>query len=118
MILFQVVEVVASALQDLMCAEFHAFRTADRLLQLPTKDANMLHWEQQTYLASGSLLAKSCQSAMMLAGHSEERQEQAFKFGKYMAYTYQVIGLCLNSVYCLRLVYFLVVDCNFQEITA
>jgi len=86
----KVVEVVASAIQDLMCSEFSVFVNREGKSLMPENGATIQDWEQQTYLASGSLLAKSCKSAMMLAGHSEDKQHKAYEFGKNMAYTYQI----------------------------
>ena len=45
------------------------------------------------YLCSGSLLAKSCKSAMMLAGHDELTQEKAFQFGESIAFARQVMQM-------------------------
>ena len=39
----------------------------------------------------GSLLAKACKSAMILAQHTEDKQENAYNFGKHMAYASQVV---------------------------
>jgi len=48
----------------------------------------------QAFLQSGSLLARSCQSAMALAGHSQEIQTQAALFGENIAYAKQVHVVC------------------------
>ena len=47
-------------------------------------------WLDQTYLTSGSLLANSSKSALMLVNHSELYQTAAFEFGKNLAITRQV----------------------------
>lgn len=47
-------------------------------------------WLDQTYLTSGSLLAHSCQSALLLVGHNESYQTAAFNLGKNLAITRQV----------------------------
>lgn len=86
----KVVEVIASAIQDLMCSEFSVFVNREGRSLMPENGVSMQDWENQTFLASGSLLAKSCRSAMMLAGHSEAKQEEAFNFGRNMAFTYQI----------------------------
>lgn len=39
---------------------------------------------------SGSLMAKSCQATLVLAGHSEEMQSKGFEFGKQIALAWQV----------------------------
>jgi len=88
-----VVDVIASALQDLMCAEFCALKSissASTPQLLEENQLDMQLWEKQVFLASGSLLAKSCQCAIMLAGHSQDMQTQAYDFGKNMAFSYQI----------------------------
>ncbi|CAO1417801.1 unnamed protein product [Diamesa hyperborea] len=46
-------------------------------------------WELRTVLSGGSLLGKSCQSALMLTKHSEELQKHAYLFGKHVALAWQ-----------------------------
>lgn len=46
-------------------------------------------WMLRNILGGASLLGKSCQGAMLLAGHSSDIQEQAFLFGKYLGLTWQ-----------------------------
>ena len=46
-------------------------------------------WELRTVLSGGSLLGKSCQSALMLSKHSEELQNHAYLFGKHVALAWQ-----------------------------
>lgn len=46
-------------------------------------------WELRHTLANGTLLGKSCQSALLLAKHSEEHQRQAYLFGKHLALAWQ-----------------------------
>lgn len=41
----------------------------------------------------GSLLGKSCQGTLKLAGHSEEMQEKGYLFGKHLALAWQA---CLD----------------------
>lgn len=85
-----VVELVSSAIGDLMEAEFTPLKDNEGNPVL-TPQTNFLDWQTQTFLSSGSLLAKSCQSAMKLAGHNEEFQKAAFQFGKCMAFARQLI---------------------------
>lgn len=42
-------------------------------------------WTLRNVLGGGSLLAKSCQGAMLLAGHGEELQRKGYLFGKHLA---------------------------------
>lgn len=48
-------------------------------------------WELRNTLANGTLLGKSCQSALLLAKHSVERQKYAYFFGKHLALAMQAI---------------------------
>lgn len=57
---------------------------------LPEEGASVEDWQHQTYLTSGSLIAKSCKAAMMLAQHSTSIQDSAYEFGKHIACVHQV----------------------------
>ncbi|KAL5010185.1 hypothetical protein ScPMuIL_012490 [Solemya velum] len=85
----KVVEIISSAIGDLMEAEFTEMKDSDGLPVLPTS-VKFSHWLQQTFLSSGSLLAKSCLSAVTLANHNEEVQEAAYSFGENMSYAHQL----------------------------
>lgn len=87
---FQVVEVISGAIGDLMRAEFTELRDRDGHPLLPPEGATIDDWERQTYLSSGSLIAKSCQAALMLAGHPKALQQAAHRFGCHVAYARQV----------------------------
>lgn len=73
-----------------MAAEFTGFTDEDGSPVIPPGGATMKDWQEQTTLASGNLLAKSCQSAMILANHTEDVQLQAHEFGKYTAFAHKV----------------------------
>ncbi|XP_067612628.1 all trans-polyprenyl-diphosphate synthase PDSS2 [Eurosta solidaginis] len=51
-------------------------------------------WECRNILNAGSLLGKACQSALKLAGQSEEMQGQAYLFGKHLSLAWQA---CLDA---------------------
>ena len=57
---------------------------------LPLDGFNMDTWREKSILGHGSLIAKSCKGSMMLAGHSEEVQFKAFKFGEHMSLAWKV----------------------------
>ena len=78
---------MSSAITDLMQAEFTRFSDAN---SLPPGDATISEWEEHTFLASGSLIAKSCKSTLMMAQHSDEMQQRMYDFGKHVAVTRQV----------------------------
>ena len=46
-------------------------------------------WTLRHTLANGTLLGKSCQSAMLLAKKTEDLQKQAYFFGKHLALAWQ-----------------------------
>lgn len=46
-------------------------------------------WTLRHTLANGTLLGKSCQSALLLAKQKEEQQKQAYFFGKHLALAWQ-----------------------------
>ncbi|XP_037812017.1 decaprenyl-diphosphate synthase subunit 2 [Lucilia sericata] len=51
-------------------------------------------WECRNILNAGSLLGKSCQASIKLAGQSEEMQKQAYLFGKHLSLAWQA---CLDA---------------------
>ncbi|XP_018028035.1 all trans-polyprenyl-diphosphate synthase PDSS2 [Hyalella azteca] len=66
----QVVELVSSAISDFTTSEFLGERDdLGRPVLHPAAD--LAFWRTKTSLAVGSLLAKSCKSALLLAGHSD-----------------------------------------------
>ncbi|KAI0231101.1 Decaprenyl-diphosphate synthase subunit 2 [Lamellibrachia satsuma] len=83
----KVVEIMSSAITDLMQAEFTRFSDHNNL---PPGDATVSEWEDHTFLASGSLIAKSCKSALMIGQHSEEMQQKMFDFGRHVAFARQL----------------------------
>jgi decaprenyl-diphosphate synthase subunit 2 len=46
-------------------------------------------WTFRHTLSSASLLGKSCQGTLQLAGHSEEMQKKGYLFGKHLALAWQ-----------------------------
>lgn len=84
----KVVELISTAISDFMQAEFIGTRD-NQGNPLPDTDINIRDWEERNFLAAGSLLAKSCQSTMLLSGHDEEMQKKGFEFGKELALAWQ-----------------------------
>ena len=91
--IFQVVERISRAIADTMEAEFTSLRDVDGGSVLPDT-VTFKDWERQTYLQSGSLLAKSCESALELSGHDDKLKSAAAEFGENIAYARQVYQLC------------------------
>ncbi|XP_045198178.2 all trans-polyprenyl-diphosphate synthase PDSS2-like [Mercenaria mercenaria] len=84
-----VVEMISKAIGDMMSAEFTKLRDRNGQMLLP--DTVMFpDWERQTYLQSGSLLSRSCEAALELAGHDDDLKQAAAKFGENVAYARQM----------------------------
>ncbi|XP_071957197.1 all trans-polyprenyl-diphosphate synthase PDSS2-like [Antedon mediterranea] len=81
----QVVELVSSAITDYTESEFMGFSVDTVNLQLTFAD-----WLNHVYLSNGSLLAKCCQAALILANQDEDMQNRAFQFGKYLTVAQQL----------------------------
>ncbi|XP_037933320.1 all trans-polyprenyl-diphosphate synthase PDSS2 [Teleopsis dalmanni] len=60
-----------------------------KVMGIPEKE-----WECRNILNAGSLLGKSCQGSLKLAGQSEEMQKQAYRFGKHLSLAWQA---CLDA---------------------
>jgi len=114
----QLMELISSALRDLSEAEFVGRRDlqnnplpspfepldrqlgSDRLRFNPLQPSGPLNsmpitpalrdWTRRNVLSAGSLLGKSCQGALLLAGHGEKLQKQGFSFGKHLSLAWQV----------------------------
>ncbi|XP_068225358.1 all trans-polyprenyl-diphosphate synthase PDSS2 [Palaemon carinicauda] len=84
----EVVELISTAISDFMQAEFLGARDSQGN-PLPDTDINIKDWEERNFLSAGSLLAKSCRCAMVLAGHDEGMQDKGFEFGKELALAWQ-----------------------------
>ncbi|KAK6170920.1 hypothetical protein SNE40_019203 [Patella caerulea] len=85
----KVVEVISSCIGDLISGEFTGLQDENGNPRLKP-DITFSDWTNQTFLTSGSLLAKSCQAALELADHDQNFQKKAFEFGKNMAYAQQL----------------------------
>ena len=85
-----VVELISSAIGDLVEAEFLGTRDEFGNPMLPSSNITMNDWKRHTYLTSASLIAKSCKAALMLADHSDKMQDMAFEFGKHTALAHRL----------------------------
>lgn len=86
---------MSSAVRDLAEAEFIGRRDSQNhpLPSLPSANESnyaVNEWTLRNVLSAGSLLGKSCQGTLKLAGHDVEMQHQGFKFGKHLALAWQV----------------------------
>ncbi|XP_063983414.1 all trans-polyprenyl-diphosphate synthase PDSS2 [Diachasmimorpha longicaudata] len=92
------VELMSSAVRDLAEAEFLGRRDSQNnaLPHVPPEDRTgyaVREWTLQNVMSAGSLLGKSCQGTLKLAGHSEDLQMQGYNFGKHLALAWQA---CLD----------------------
>ncbi|XP_066994998.2 all trans-polyprenyl-diphosphate synthase PDSS2 [Anabrus simplex] len=91
----ELVELMSSAVRDLSEAEFIGRRDKqNNPLPSPAGVADAKEdWTVRNVLSAGSLLGKSCQGTLILAGHGTELQEQGYRFGKHLALAWQA---CLD----------------------
>ncbi|KAM5256351.1 all trans-polyprenyl-diphosphate synthase PDSS2 [Ctenodactylus gundi] len=85
----KVVELLASALMDLVQGVYHENSTSAKENRV-TEDIGIATWKEQAFLSHGALLAKSCQAAMELAQHGAHVQAVAFQYGKHMALSHKI----------------------------
>lgn len=52
--------------------------------------AAMEYYLYKNYYKTGSLMANSCRAAVMLGGHGEMIQDQAFAYGRHVGLAFQV----------------------------
>ncbi|XP_067212247.1 all trans-polyprenyl-diphosphate synthase PDSS2-like [Linepithema humile] len=96
---------IYSAIRDLYQAEFVARRDSQNfpIPSIPPKHSTgyaLKEWTLLKVYSGGSLLGKSCQGTLKLAGHNEEIQEKGYKFGKHLALAWQAsldLDLCLSN---------------------
>ena len=96
---------ISSAVRDLCQAEFVACRDNQNfpIPSIPPEDRTgyaLKEWTLLNVYGAGSLLGKSCQGTLKLAGHSKEIQAEGYKFGKHLALAWQAsldLGLCINK---------------------
>lgn len=83
---------------DLSQGEFIARRDSQNhpIPSIPPKDRTgyaLKEWELLNIYHAGSLLGKSCQGTLRLAGHSNEIQQEGRKFGQHLSLAWQVMIL-------------------------
>lgn len=75
---------------DSIRLQFNPFQSSSEQLQSDMPLTPALHdWTKRNVLSTGSLLGKSCQGALLLAGHGEQLQKQGFLFGKHLSLAWQ-----------------------------
>ncbi|KAG6441993.1 decaprenyl-diphosphate synthase subunit 2 [Manduca sexta] len=71
------------------------FQIQSNTLPLSVKDtlgSPIREWTLRTMYNGGSLFGRGCQGALLLAGHSAEKQEIAYKFGCYLCLAWQALA--------------------------
>jgi len=87
----RVVQLIANAISNLMEARFiHDGSEKGDKQKVENVDLTLENWEKKTYLGVASLLAKACEAAMEVVGHSEEVQIHAREFGQNLAFAQQI----------------------------
>ena len=94
----QVVDIISGSIGHMMQAEFTALRDCHGNGVVPVDGVTISDWEQQTFLASGSLISSGCKAALMLSQHPDSLQQQAYEFGKQVALAYQVCVCLLRTI--------------------
>lgn len=87
---------ISSAVKDLCQAEFVACRDNQNfpIPSIPPENRAgyaLKEWTLLNVYGAGSLLGKSCEATLQLAGHNKEIQTEGYKFGKHLALAWQVI---------------------------
>lgn len=96
---------ISAAVRDLCQAEFVSRRDNQNfpIPSIPPEDRTgyaLREWTLLNTYGAGSLLGKSCQSTLKIAGHSKEIEEKGYEFGKHLALAWQAsldLGLCINK---------------------
>ncbi|OCT78196.1 all trans-polyprenyl-diphosphate synthase PDSS2 [Xenopus laevis] len=84
----KVVEIISSTIGDMVKGIYYE---NSYMPENTFTDVNGIsNWIENIFLSHGSLLAKSCQSAMLLAHHDSELQSRAFQYGKHMSISYKL----------------------------
>ena len=83
---------ISGSIGDIMEAEFTIQRDNSGYPMLPPGGITLSDWLDLTHQATASLIANSCQCALMLAGHGEDLQREAYEFGRNIAIAHQVRG--------------------------
>jgi decaprenyl-diphosphate synthase subunit 2 len=81
---------MSKAIRDMAEAEFIGERDKQNM-PLPSPGLTTEQdWTLRNILSAGSLLGKSCEGTLKLAGFGEELQKSGNRFGQYLALAWQV----------------------------
>lgn len=80
---------MSQAIRDMAEAEFIGERDKQNM-PLPSPGLTEEDWTLRNVLSAGSLLGKSCEGTLKLAGHREELQQSGYRFGQHLALAWQV----------------------------
>lgn len=84
-----IVDLMSSAVRDQAVSEFLGQRDKQNNPLPSCGKSALADWTTRNVLSAGSLLGKSCQGTLKLAGHTNQVQEQGYKFGKHLALAWQ-----------------------------
>ncbi|XP_015172654.1 PREDICTED: decaprenyl-diphosphate synthase subunit 2 [Polistes dominula] len=93
-----IVELMSIAIKDVVESEFLGRRDKQNnpLPRIPPSNRKgyaVKEWTLKNVLSAGSLLGKSCQGTLKLAGHNADIQNHGHEFGKHLALAWQA---CLD----------------------
>jgi decaprenyl-diphosphate synthase subunit 2 len=80
---------MSQAIGDMAEAEFIGERDKQNM-PLPSPGLTEEDWTMRNVLSAGSLLGKSCEGTLKLAGHRDELQKSGYRFGQHLALAWQV----------------------------
>jgi decaprenyl-diphosphate synthase subunit 2 len=88
---------MSSAVRDLAVGEFLGRRDKQNNPLPGCEESALADWTHRNVLSAGSLLGKSCQGTLKLAGHGNQLQEKGYEFGKHLALAWQVNSLIISN---------------------
>jgi len=86
----RVVELLATVIANLVEGEVMQMKTDQKQL------LNFDHYIQKTYLKTATLIAKSCQASVILAGQAEDVADIAYQFGRNFGLAFQLVDDMLD----------------------
>jgi len=81
---------MSEAIRDMAEAEFIGERDKQNMPLPSAGQAPEKEWTLRNVLSAGSLLGKSCEGTLKLAGLGEQLQKSGFRFGQHLALAWQV----------------------------
>jgi geranylgeranyl pyrophosphate synthase len=92
----EVVELLSTVIEHLVKGEVMQSRPQALLDGGESGEAALQYYLHKNYYKTGSLMANSCRAAVLLAGHDERLQEQAFAYGRHVGLAFQLVDDVLD----------------------